>query len=59
MHIGDVVAFNEILRCEAEKKDSEVEVAAIRRKRDRMRKRNSRLCRKHGLETRRERRVTV
>ncbi len=44
MHIGDVVAFNEILRREAEEKDSEAEVAAIRRERDRMRIHSSQRC---------------
>lgn len=49
LHLAEEVAFNEILQREAE-------VASIRRERDRMRKRNSRLCKKHGLKTRRERR---
>ncbi len=56
MHLAEEVAFNEILRREAEEKAGDAEVTAIRRERDRMRKRNSRLCRKHGLKTRRERR---
>lgn len=55
MHLAEEVAFNEILRREAEEKSGEAEVAVIRRERDRMRKQNSRLCRKHGLKTRRER----
>ncbi len=54
MHIGEEVAFIEILRREVEEKDGEAEVSAIRRERDRIRKRKSRLCRKHGLKTRRE-----
>ena len=58
MHLAEEVAFNEILRREAEEKAGDAEVTAIRRERDRMRKRNSRLCRKHGLKTRRERRAT-
>ncbi len=55
MHLAEEVAFNEILKREAEEKDGEAEVIAIRRERDRMRKRNSRLYKKHGLKTRRER----
>ena len=55
MHLAEEVAFNEVLQREIEERASEDDVAAIRRERDRMRKRNSRLCRKHGLKTRRER----
>ena len=55
MHLAEELAFNEVLEREREEKASEAEVAAIRRERDRMRKRNSRLCKKHGLKTRRER----
>ena len=55
MHLAEEVAFNEILRREAEEKAGDAEVTAILRERNRMRKRNSRLCRKHGLKTRRER----
>ena len=56
MHLAEEIAFNEVLQREREEKTDEVEVAAIRRERDRMRKRNSRMCKKHGLKTRRERR---
>ena len=55
MHLAEEIAFNEVLQREAEEKASEADVASIRRERDRMRKRNSRLCKKHGLKTRRER----
>lgn len=55
LHLAEEVAFNEILQREAEEKAGEAEVASIRRERDRMRKRNSRLCKRHGLKTRRER----
>ena len=55
MHLEEEIAFNEILQREREEKANEAEIAAIRRERDRMRKRNSRLCKKHGLKTRRER----
>ena len=50
------MAFNEILQREREEKADEAEAAAIRRERDRMRQRNSRLCRKYGLKSRRDRR---
>ena len=43
MHLNEEVAFNEAV------------AAAIRRERDRMRQRNSRLCRKYGLKSRRDR----
>lgn len=55
MHLAEELAFNEVLQREIEERAAEDDIAAIRRERDRMRKRNSRLCRKHGLKTRRER----
>ena len=55
MHLYEEVAFNEILQREREEKADEAEAAAIRRERDRMRQRNSRLCRKYGLKSRRDR----
>ena len=55
MHLNEEVAFNEILQREREEKADEAEAAAIRRERDRMRQRNSRLCRKYGLKSRRDR----
>ena len=55
MHLNEEVAFNEILQREREEKADEAEAAAIRRERDRMRQRNSRLCRKYGLKIRRDR----
>lgn len=55
MHLAEEIAFNEVLQREAEEKASEADVASIRRERDPMRKRNSRLCKKHGLKTRRQR----
>ena len=55
MHLNEEVAFNEILQREREEKADEAEAAAIRRERDRMRQRNSRLCRKFGLKSRRDR----
>ena len=55
MHLAEEVAFNEILQREREELAGEDDVAAIRRERDRMRQRNSRLCRKYGLPSRRDR----
>lgn len=56
MHLREEVAFNEILQAEAEEAaDREGDIAEIKRERDRMRKRNSRLCKKYGLESRRDR----
>ncbi len=55
MHLNEEVAFNEVLQAEREEKANEGDVAAIRRERDRMRQRNSRLCRKYGLKSRRDR----
>ncbi len=48
-------AFNEILQAEREAASDEEAIAGIRRERDKMRQRNSRLCRKYGLKGRRER----
>ena len=50
------VAFNEILQAEREKAADDEVIDGIRRERDKMRQRNSRLCRKYGLKTRRQRR---
>ena len=55
MHLNEEMAFNEILQREREEKADEAEAAAIRRERDWMRQRNSRLCRKYGLRSRRDR----
>ena len=55
MHLNEEIAFNEILQQEREAATDEGEIAGIRRERDKMRQRNSRLCRKYGLPTRRDR----
>ena len=55
MHLNEEIAFNEILEREREEAADEAAVAEIRRERDKMRQRNSRLCRKYGLKGRRER----
>lgn len=55
MHLNEEIAFNEILQEERDAATDEEAIAGIRRERDKMRQRNSRLCRKYGLPTRRER----
>ena len=55
MHLNEEIAFNELLQREREELAGEADVAQIRRERDRMRQRNSRLCRKYGLRSRRDR----
>lgn len=56
MHLNEEIAFNETLQREREEKAGADEIADVRRERDRMRQRNSRLCRKFGLKSRRDRR---
>jgi hypothetical protein len=55
MHLEEERAFNELLQAEQEAATDAAEIAVIRRERDKMRQRNSRYARKHGLKTRRER----
>ena len=55
MHLNEEIAFNEILQAEREAASDEEAIAGIRRERDKMRQRNSRLVRKYGLKGRRER----
>ena len=55
MHLNEEIAFNEILEEERRAATDEAEIAAIRRERDKMRQRNSRLCRKYGLASRTQR----
>ena len=55
MHLNEEIAFNEILQAEREAASDEGTIAGIRRERDKMRQRNSRLARKFGLKDRRER----
>ena len=55
MHLNEEIAFNEILQAEIEAATDPARIAEIRRERDRVRQRNSRLCRKYGLPTRRKR----
>lgn len=55
MHLNEEIAFNEILQEKREAATDEEAIADIRRERDKMRQRNSRLCRKYGLKRKRER----
>ena len=55
MHLNEEIAFNEILQAEREEAADAEAIAGIRRERDKMRQRNSRLARKYCLPTRRER----
>ena len=54
-HLEQERAFNEQLEREREACERSEELAEVRRERDMMRQRNSRLCRKYGLKGRRER----
>ena len=56
MHLSEEIAFNELLEAEREEASDEEAIAGIRRERDKMRQRNSRLCRRYGLKSRRDRR---
>lgn len=55
LHLREEIAFNEILEAERAAATDEANLAEIRRERDKLRQRNSRLCRKYGLKSRRER----
>jgi hypothetical protein len=55
MHLNEEIAFNEILERERKAATDPDEIGGIRRERDKMRQRNSRLCRKYGLKGKRER----
>lgn len=54
-HLEQERAFNEQLERERAEIEASGELEATRRERDRLRQRNSRLCRKYGLKSRRER----
>lgn len=56
MHLNEEIAFNEVLQREREEKADSADMTSIRRERNRMRQRNSRLARKYGLPSRRDRR---
>lgn len=55
MHLEEEIAFNELLQREREELAGDADAEAIARERAAMRQRNSRLCRKYGLRSRRER----
>lgn len=57
MHLEEEIAFNELLEQERAEVADEREIERIARERAAMRQRNSRLCRKYGLASRRDRRV--
>lgn len=57
MHLDEEIAFNELMEQERAEASDEREIEGIARERAAMRQRNSRLCRKYGLKTRRERRA--
>ena len=54
-HLEQERAFNEQLEAERAAAEDPAAVAGVRRERDRLRQRNSRLCRKYGLAGRRGR----
>ena len=54
-HLEQERAFNEQLERERAHAEASAELEEVRRERDMMRQRNSRLCRKYGLKGRRER----
>ena len=54
-HLEQERAFNEQLERERTHAEESAELEAVRRERDMMRQRNSRLCRKYGLKGRRKR----
>ena len=54
-HLAQERAFNELLERERAEADNAAAIDDVRRERDRLRQRNSRLCRKYGLESRQER----
>ena len=56
-HLEQERAFNEQLERERAHAEESAELEEVRRERDMMRQRNSRLCRKYGLKGRRERKA--
>lgn len=54
-HLEQERAFNELLERERAEAEDPAELEAVRRERDAMRQRNSRLCRRYGLKSRRQR----
>lgn len=58
-HLKQEWAFNKQLERERAEVEASGELEAARRERDRLRQRNSRLCRKYGLKSRRERKNDI
>ena len=54
-HLAQERAFNEQLERERAHAEDAADIGDVRRERDKMRQRNSRLCRKYGLKGKRER----
>ena len=54
-HLAQERAFNEQLERERAHAEDAADIDDVRRERDKMRQRNSRLCRKNGLKGKRER----
>lgn len=57
-HLEQERAFNAMLEEERAEAEDAAEVDALRRERDRLRKANSRMCKKYGLKSRRDRGMT-
>lgn len=55
MHLAEEISFNELLQREREEAAGGADADEIARERAAMRQRNSRLCRKYGLPSRRDR----
>ncbi len=55
-HLAQERAFNEQLERERAAAEEAADIDDVRRERDRLRQRNSRMCRKYGLKGKRERR---
>jgi len=55
LHLEEERAFNEILEEERRRAEESEELAEAKRARDALRQKNARLCRKHGLKTKRQR----
>lgn len=56
-HLEQERAFNEQLERERRAAEESSEIDEVRRERDKMRQRNSRLCRRYGLPSRRDRKA--
>jgi hypothetical protein len=54
-HLEQERVFNAMLELERQEAEGSADVDAIRRERDRLRKANSRLCKKYGLKSRKDR----